>query len=50
MAVSLDVEFDLAVQHVRTLKSRLTNNDKLILYALFKQVELGDCQLEKPKK
>ena len=50
MTLVLEAEFDLAVQHVRTLKAKLTNNDKLVLYALFKQTELGDCTAERPKK
>merc|ERR1739838_1195823 len=40
-------DFNTAAEEVKAL-TKLTNDEKLALYALFKQTTVGDCNTEKP--
>ena len=39
----LQADFDKAAEEAKTLPDKTTNDDKLILYGLFKQATVGDC-------
>ena len=39
----LQADFDKAAKEAKTLPDKTTNDDKLILYGLFKQATVGDC-------
>jgi len=41
-------EFDAAAAKVKTLTTRPSDADLLILYGLFKQAEVGDCNTSRP--
>jgi diazepam-binding inhibitor (GABA receptor modulating acyl-CoA-binding protein) len=41
-------EFDAATAKVKTLTTRPSDADLLILYGLFKQAEVGDCNTDRP--
>lgn len=40
--------FDKAAEEAKSLPSSLSNDNKLILYGLFKQANVGDCNTSKP--
>lgn len=44
----LDVSFNKAAEHLRTITSKLDNNQLLELYGLFKQATEGKCDTPKP--
>uniref|UniRef100_A0A6M2DL65 Putative acyl-coa-binding domain-containing protein n=1 Tax=Xenopsylla cheopis TaxID=163159 RepID=A0A6M2DL65_XENCH len=46
--MSVNEEFDKAVEDVKNLKTQPGNDDLLEVYALFKQASVGDCNTEKP--
>jgi diazepam-binding inhibitor (GABA receptor modulating acyl-CoA-binding protein) len=41
-------DFDVAAEEAKTLPDNTTNDDKLALYALFKQATVGDVNTSKP--
>jgi len=40
--------FQLSANMVTHLKSQPTNDEKLVLYGLYKQSNIGNCNIEKP--
>ena len=42
-AEPLQADFDKAAEEAKTLPDKTSNDDKLILYGLFKQATVGDC-------
>eukprot|EP00754_Rhynchopus_humris_P038606 Rhum_TRINITY_DN21222_c0_g1::Rhum_TRINITY_DN21222_c0_g1_i1::g.173526::m.173526 len=46
--LTLDERFARAVERAKTLPSGLSNDNKLLLYAYFKQAQEGDCTKPKP--
>ncbi|CAD6234742.1 GSCOCG00002079001-RA-CDS [Cotesia congregata] len=46
--MSVQEEFEKAAQEVKELASEPSNEDKLILYGLFKQATIGNCNIDKP--
>ncbi|XP_045473804.1 acyl-CoA-binding protein homolog [Harmonia axyridis] len=46
--MSADAKFNTAVEDVRKLKSKPSDNDLLELYALFKQATVGDNTTTRP--
>lgn len=42
-AVCMQDDFDKAAEEAKTLPDQTSNDDKLILYGLFKQGTVGDC-------
>ena len=45
---SVEAEFTAAVQHVKTGNLKVSTQDKLDLYGLFKRACVGPCNVEKP--
>merc|ERR1712021_6729 len=41
-------EFTTAAENVKTLAKSPSNDEKLALYALYKQTTVGDCNTDKP--
>eukprot|EP00208_Stichococcus_sp_RCC1054_P004529 CAMPEP_0206149346 /NCGR_PEP_ID=MMETSP1473-20131121/37732_1 /ASSEMBLY_ACC=CAM_ASM_001109 /TAXON_ID=1461547 /ORGANISM="Stichococcus sp, Strain RCC1054" /LENGTH=132 /DNA_ID=CAMNT_0053546803 /DNA_START=449 /DNA_END=847 /DNA_ORIENTATION=- len=41
-------EFDKAAEEAKALPKNTSNDDQLILYGLFKQSNVGDCNTKKP--
>lgn len=39
----MQADFDKAAEEAKTLPDKTSNDDKLILYGLFKQATVGDC-------
>ncbi|XP_052872102.1 acyl-CoA-binding protein [Anopheles cruzii] len=46
--MSLQENFDKAVENVKVLKSTPSDADLLEIYGLYKQATVGDCNTEKP--
>ncbi|KAK9806361.1 hypothetical protein WJX72_011425 [[Myrmecia] bisecta] len=46
--MGLKEDFDKAAEEAKTLPDSTSNADKLILYGLFKQANVGDCNTSKP--
>jgi len=46
--MTLEEEFNIAIDHTKTLNQRPSNEVLLKLYALYKQATIGDNQGEKP--
>ncbi|KAL1514092.1 hypothetical protein ABEB36_003411 [Hypothenemus hampei] len=46
--MSLDDRFNKAVEDVKKLKSKPTDNDLLEIYSLFKQATVGDVNTSRP--
>ncbi|XP_026477902.1 putative acyl-CoA-binding protein isoform X1 [Ctenocephalides felis] len=46
--MSVNEDFDKAVEDVKKLKTQPGNDDLLEIYALFKQASVGDCNTDKP--
>ncbi|KAL3151502.1 Acyl-CoA-binding domain-containing protein 2 [Trebouxia sp. C0009 RCD-2024] len=46
--MSSQADFDKAAEEAKSLPDKTSNDDKLILYGLFKQATVGDCDTSKP--
>mmetsp|Transcript_11685 Transcript_11685/g.15882 ORF Transcript_11685/g.15882 Transcript_11685/m.15882 type:complete len:87 (-) Transcript_11685:114-374(-) len=46
--MGLEEDFEAAAKEAMTLPPKTTNEDKLILYGLFKQAKEGDCTTSRP--
>uniref|UniRef100_A0A2M4AVQ2 Putative acyl-coa-binding protein n=1 Tax=Anopheles triannulatus TaxID=58253 RepID=A0A2M4AVQ2_9DIPT len=46
--MSLEQDFEKAVEDVKVLKTTPADADLLEIYGLYKQATLGDCNTEKP--
>jgi len=46
--MSIEIDFKKAVEDVKALAKRPSDSDLLLLYALFKQSENGDCEGSRP--
>ena len=43
MHANLQAEFEKAAEEAKSLPDKTSNDDKLILYGLYKQATVGDC-------
>lgn len=46
--MSSKADFEKAAEEAKSLPDKTTNDDKLILYGLYKQATVGDCNTSKP--
>eukprot|EP00891_Asterochloris_glomerata_P006801 jgi/Astpho2/6801/Aster-07246 len=46
--MGLDAEFSKAAEDAKKLPENVSNDDKLILYGLYKQATVGDVNTNKP--
>ncbi|KAL0047825.1 hypothetical protein WJX82_000856 [Trebouxia sp. C0006] len=46
--MSSNAEFEKAAEEAKSLPDKTSNDDKLILYGLYKQATVGDCNTSKP--
>ncbi|KFB42501.1 AGAP000546-PA-like protein [Anopheles sinensis] len=46
--MSLEENFNKAVEDVKNLKTTPADADLLVIYGLYKQATVGDCNTEKP--
>ncbi|BFZ01471.1 hypothetical protein BsWGS_04510 [Bradybaena similaris] len=45
---ALEANFETAANEVKKLKKEPSDNEKLIIYGLFKQAKVGDCNTDRP--